>query len=85
MKCPRCGEEMDKIGGRKLIAPFFLFAVIVTGRYQIKECQIDQALLREILEALLKYVYTELDFDRDEKEYFKYLLNRLKRQWPSED
>jgi len=45
---------------------------------------IDQALLREILEALLKYVYTELDFERDEKEYFKDLLIRL-GAWPSKD
>jgi len=45
---------------------------------------IDQALLREILEALLGYVYTELDFDRDEKEYFKDLLIRL-GAWPSKD
>jgi len=78
MKCPRCGEDMDKIGGTKLIAPFF--SVCSNCHWPLPDKRIpNQALFKEILEALLRYVIAELDLSREhEKEYFKDLLNKLK-------
>ena len=85
MKCPRCGEDMKKIGGTKLIASFFSVCSNCHWPLSDKRMPKIDPLFKETLGALLRYVIAELGPDReDEKEYFKDLLNRLKA-WPSKD